>query len=66
LVAFVCLFSRLLPLGVYPFNRLIFELQFTYMCVWVMTLARLGFKIRVIGQGQGQGLELGLSIDQRP
>jgi len=28
---------------------------------WVMTLARMGLKINV--KGQGQGLELGLSID---
>ena len=39
---------RLSPL--YRLNRLTFELQF--LCMWVMTIAHLGLKVKVMGQGQ--------------
>jgi len=42
---------------VVPLNRLTLKLEF--MC---MGLARLGLKVKVIGQDQGQGLELGLGL----
>jgi len=47
--------SSVLPFPLDPLNRLIFELFV------VMTLAHLGLKVKVIGQGQR--LELKLSID---
>ena len=48
-IASVRLFvSPFVPL--YLLNRLTFELEF--LCVRIMTVARLGLKVKVIGQGQ--------------
>jgi len=40
--------------SLFPFylNRLIFELAFLFMCAWVMIIARLGLKVKIIRQGQ--------------
>jgi len=52
---------RLFPF--YLLQRLIFQPEF-FVRLCVMALARLGLKVKVMGQGQA--LELGLSIDRRP
>ena len=44
----------------YLLNRLTFEFKFLCMCVWVMTIAHLGLKVKDIGQGQ-RGNAVGLT-----
>jgi len=43
----VCPFVLLFTLSIEPTG---FELEF--LCAWVMTLARLELKVKVVGQGQ--------------